>query len=78
MSGVEPEEKGLARGRLAEAEQEAYRRGLAGAVGPEHRDDVAELDLEADAFQGFDSAVLLCGVDELSCRGHGPRLATYA
>jgi hypothetical protein len=41
----------LARARRDDAADDVDQRGLAGAVGPEQREDLAALDLEVDAFQ---------------------------
>ena len=60
----------LALARSEEAGDRAQRRGLAGAVGPDQRDDLALIDREADAAQRVDRAVVGVDVLELEEGGH--------
>ncbi len=63
--GVEvvAEHADLARGLVDQRGDDADQRALAGAVRPQHREEVALFDLEIDALQGLDA--ILVGLDEV-------------
>ena len=56
--------------RRNEAEQHIERGGLAGAVGPEQRDELAGCDGQVDPVDGWDSSEGLADADELDGRAH--------
>ena len=47
-----------ARGRIGDAADDADQRGLAGAVRPEQREDLAALDLEVDVVQRLETGAI--------------------
>jgi hypothetical protein len=76
--GVEPDDPGLAAGRLGQPEQHQDRRRLTGAVLAEQPEDLARLDLEVEPVDGDELAVVLGEVaspdrDELAPAVDGDR-----
>ncbi len=62
---------GLAVGGAGDAEQDLHQGGLAGAVLPEQAVDFALVDLQADALEGLDLAVMLDDIARLDDRHSG-------
>ena len=71
LGGVEAEHRDLAGGPLAVPLEDLDGRGLAGAVRPEEREDLAVLDRQVDALDGLELAVRLAQPFD-DDRGHVP------